>query len=82
MFEESPTGHLITISNCDPETAIGGEGYPNDGGQLLMDEVMRAPGIQQGDEVTIPDTKSDLHGVASGNSCDSKKRDCSLLKFL
>jgi hypothetical protein len=46
-----------------------------------MDEVMSATGIQQGDEVMIPDTKSGLHGVAGGNSGDSQERDFGLLKF-
>jgi hypothetical protein len=58
MFEEAMAGHFIIISNRDPEAAIGGEGHPHDGGQLLMDEVVSATRIQQGDEVTIPDTKS------------------------
>jgi hypothetical protein len=81
LFEEATAGHFITISNSDPEAAVGGEGHPHNGGQLLVDEVMSATEIQQGDEVTIPDMKSDMHGVAGGNSGDSQEREFGLLKF-
>jgi predicted RNA-binding protein with PUA domain len=78
MLEESMAGNLITISDRDPEAAVGGEGHPHDGGQLLVDEVMSATGIKQGDEVMILDAKSDVHGVAGGNPCDSQNRNFGL----
>jgi hypothetical protein len=44
-----------------------------------VDEVVRAARVKQGDKITIPNTKRNLHGVACGNSCDSKERNFGLL---
>jgi hypothetical protein len=64
---------MISIGDGDAKAVSRREGHTGIGGDLLIDEVVGAAGIEEGDQLTVTNPHLELHGVTCADPDDGKE---------
>jgi hypothetical protein len=70
---------MISIGDGDAKAASRREGRTGIGGDLLIDEVVGAAGVEEGDQLMVTNPHLELHDVTCADPGDGKERDLNIV---